>query len=120
MTTDVRSCYPDTPVEELLELMQGLQVRRVPVVDGDQRLVGIVSLGDLATDDPRVAAEAAGRHLHPGASGSLNRTDRSPARPLFALLVRRWPLQGVGIAHHLSGQAKRWCRDGGARETCRR
>ena len=45
-------------MEELLELMQGLQVRRVPVVDGDRRLVGIVSLGDLAADDARVAAEA--------------------------------------------------------------
>ena len=93
---------------------------RIPVVDGDQRLVGILSLGDLATDDPRVAAKALEDISIPVASGSLNRTDRSPARPLFALLVRRWPLRGVGIAHHLSGQAKRWCRDGGARETCRR
>ncbi|MBP2295673.1 CBS domain-containing protein [Azospirillum rugosum] len=50
MTTEPRYCYEDDPVNEVSRLMGGQQIRRVPVVDRDKRLVGIVSLGDLATD----------------------------------------------------------------------
>ena len=38
-------------------MMESLQIRRVPVLDGDRRLVGIVSLGDLATEQPADAAD---------------------------------------------------------------
>ena len=47
MTSDVTTVTPDTDVEEALETMGGLQVRRLPVVEGD-RLVGIVAQADLA------------------------------------------------------------------------
>jgi len=50
MTDDPRTCYEDDPVMEVTRLMSGQQIRRVPVLDRDDRLVGIVSLGDLATD----------------------------------------------------------------------
>ena len=39
----------DDDVEEVAENMAAIQVRRLPVVDHDKRLVGIVSLGDIAT-----------------------------------------------------------------------
>ncbi|WP_448204363.1 CBS domain-containing protein [Azospirillum sp. sgz302134] len=60
MTTEPRFCYEDDPVNEVSRLMGGQQIRRVPVVDRDERLVGIVSLGDLATDakDERTASTA--------------------------------------------------------------
>ncbi len=60
MTTDPRYCYEDDPVNEVSRLMGGQQIRRVPVVDRNKRLVGIVSLGDLATDakDERAAETA--------------------------------------------------------------
>jgi len=48
MTQDVLWCYEDQDVEAILEKMRGEQVRRVPVVDHDKRLVGMLSLGDLA------------------------------------------------------------------------
>ncbi|MGZ3182916.1 MAG: CBS domain-containing protein [Telluria sp.] len=50
MSTDVRTCGPDQPVDELLGQMGEVQIRRVPVVDqASHRIIGIVSLGDLAT-----------------------------------------------------------------------
>lgn len=48
MARAVRSCAAGTSVGELESLMQSAQLRRVPVVDAEGRLLGIVSLGDLA------------------------------------------------------------------------
>jgi CBS domain-containing protein len=50
MTRDVRSVNEDTTVGEVLELMSNTQVRRVPVVNQSQELVGIVSIGDIASE----------------------------------------------------------------------
>jgi CBS domain-containing protein len=50
MTGSPRYCYEDDPVSEVTRLMAGQQIRRVPVIDRDDRLIGIVSLGDLAID----------------------------------------------------------------------
>ena len=50
MTQDVITCYEDEDVEQAERLMQSRQVRRVLVLNRDKRLVGIVSLGDLATE----------------------------------------------------------------------
>jgi CBS domain-containing protein len=53
MTRQVRSVREDAPVEEVLNLMSDSQVRRVPVVNSSDELVGIVSFGDLATKTGR-------------------------------------------------------------------
>ena len=50
MTDGPRYCYEDDPVTEVTRLMAGQQIRRVPVIDRNDKLVGIVSLGDLAID----------------------------------------------------------------------
>jgi CBS domain-containing protein len=54
MTRDVITCFEDDEVEAAERLMQEKQVRRILVLNRDKRLVGIVSLGDLAaeTGDP--------------------------------------------------------------------
>jgi CBS domain-containing protein len=49
MSTRVLYCFEDQSVEEVLDNMGDLRVRRMPVVDRDKRLVGMVSLGDLST-----------------------------------------------------------------------
>lgn len=50
MSTDVRWCYDDQEVDEVMEQMSDFQIRRVPVKNRDTgELVGILSLGDLAT-----------------------------------------------------------------------
>lgn len=48
---DVHSAYPDTPVQEVLDLMHGAAVPRVPIVDRSKpkRIVGIVSESDILT-----------------------------------------------------------------------
>ncbi|MDQ6433060.1 CBS domain-containing protein [Mesorhizobium sp. LHD-90] len=48
MSTEVKYCFDDEEVEQVLENMGDLQVRRLPVLNRDKRLVGIISLGDLA------------------------------------------------------------------------
>ncbi|KVL44084.1 CBS domain-containing protein [Burkholderia territorii] len=42
-------CYEDDDISAVQKKMEDLQIRRVPVVDREKRLVGIVALGDLAT-----------------------------------------------------------------------
>lgn len=48
MSTDIAYCLEDQEVEEAISLMEARQIRRLPVLDADKRLVGIVSLGDVA------------------------------------------------------------------------
>ena len=48
MSAEVRYCFEDDDVDEVLRNMGELQVRRLPVLNRDKRLVGIVSLSDLA------------------------------------------------------------------------
>ncbi|CAN7395328.1 CBS domain-containing protein [Pararhizobium sp. LjRoot238] len=49
MSTDVRYCFDDEDVDDVLHTMSALQIRRLPVLNRDKRLVGIISLGDIAT-----------------------------------------------------------------------
>jgi CBS domain-containing protein len=58
MSTDIKYVYEDESVEEVARNMSELQVRRLPVVNRDKRLVGIVSLGDLAVTEPKPAGDA--------------------------------------------------------------
>jgi CBS domain-containing protein len=53
MTADVRWCFDDQSIDEVMEQMADVQIRRVPVVNHDKKLVGIVALGDIATRVPR-------------------------------------------------------------------
>ena len=47
MTRDVASCTELDTVEELMEMMTRGRFRHVPVLDGDNRLCGLVSIGDV-------------------------------------------------------------------------
>jgi len=75
MTGEVMYCFEDQEVDEVAQNMGDIQVRRLPVVDRDKRLVGILSLGDIATHgdghDPS-AAEALSGISRPG--GAHNQT----------------------------------------------
>jgi len=50
MSRDVVYCFDDQDVDEVAEAMAASQVRRMPIVNRQHELVGIVSLGDLAVD----------------------------------------------------------------------
>jgi len=60
MTPTIVYCYEDQEVEDAARLMEQHQIRRLVVINRNKRLVGILSLGDLAvrTGDDRLSGEA--------------------------------------------------------------
>jgi CBS domain-containing protein len=50
MTAEVFYCYDDQDVKEAAKVMRKKQIRRLPIVNRENKLVGIVSLGDLAVE----------------------------------------------------------------------
>lgn len=60
MSPEVMYCFDDQEIDEVAENMAHIQVRRLPVVDRDKRLVGVISLADAA----RRQSESAARALH--------------------------------------------------------
>lgn len=66
MSNEVRYCFEDEDVDDVLDNMADIQVRRLPVVNRDKRLVGIVSISDLASGaSPAHAGEALGEIARP-------------------------------------------------------
>jgi CBS domain-containing protein len=59
MSTDIAYCLEDQEVEDAVSLMEARQIRRLPVLNRDKCLIGIVSLGDIAvhTGDTDMAGE---------------------------------------------------------------
>src|SRR5687768_13156166 len=51
MSKDVFYCYVDEDIEDVAEAMSEKQVRRMIIMDHDERIVGVVSLGDIAKAD---------------------------------------------------------------------
>jgi CBS domain-containing protein len=52
MTTPVKTLKPESTIEECCELMEAIDVRRVPIVDEDGKLCGIVAQADIARNAP--------------------------------------------------------------------
>lgn len=50
MSSNVISCREDQDIKDAARMMEEHQIRRLPIVDEQRRLVGILSLGDLAVD----------------------------------------------------------------------
>lgn len=59
MSNDIVCAQEDDNVEDVATKMSEAQVRRLPVIDQDQRLCGIVSLGDLARETNSESAHEA-------------------------------------------------------------
>lgn len=71
MSSDVRYCFDDDDVDDVLHTMSTLKVRRLPVLNRDKRLVGIISLGDIATHGAMTdAGEALSGISQPGGEHS--------------------------------------------------
>jgi CBS domain-containing protein len=69
MTDDVVYCFEDDDLDSVSTKMADRKVRRLPVLNRDKRLVGVVSLGDLSQspeDDGRRSAAALGGVSAPG------------------------------------------------------
>ena len=72
MSRDVKYCYEDQSIDEVTQNMGELRIRRLPVLTRDKRLIGILSLGDLAIDEGArdEAGEALGGISRPGGQHS--------------------------------------------------
>lgn len=67
MTRDVKYCFEDEDIEHVAQNMGDIQVRRLPVLNRDKRLVGVVSLADAALkEDPATAGIAMSGVVVPG------------------------------------------------------
>jgi len=67
MSAEVKYCYEDEDLEHVAENMGDIQVRRLPVVNRDKRLVGIVSLGDISqNEDAETTGETTAKVSEPG------------------------------------------------------
>ena len=67
MSPGILCCFEDESVEDVLEKMGDQQIRRLPVINRDKRLVGVVSLGDLSlTGKRKRAGEALQEISQPG------------------------------------------------------
>lgn len=60
ISRDAQTAYADDDLKTVLDAMGDKQIRRLPVLDKDERLVGVVSLGDLSI---RVKEKYAGEAL---------------------------------------------------------
>jgi CBS domain-containing protein len=67
MTRGIVYCFDDQDIEEAANLMEEKQIRRLAVLDRNKRLVGIVSLGDLAvkSQNDQLSGEALERVSEP-------------------------------------------------------
>lgn len=84
MTPEVKYVFEDEDVEQAARVMATQQIRRLPVMNRDKRLVGIVSLGDIATEQPpHVAGHTLSRvsqEAPPGPSGFAAAAGDKPKR----------------------------------------
>jgi CBS domain-containing protein len=65
-TEQVLYCYEDDELDNIAKNMGDERVRRLPVVNKEKRLVGIVSLGNIAQREPKAANKAVKGVTKPG------------------------------------------------------
>jgi CBS domain-containing protein len=71
MSREVLYCYEDEDLDQVVANMGAVKVRRLPVLNRDKRLVGIISFGDLARHHGGTMEEKALRELsEPGGAHS--------------------------------------------------
>jgi len=85
MTDEARYCFEDEEVGDVAAKMGQWQVRRVPILSREKRLVGIIALGDIVIQDKEPAEQAlegvsrsgteAMEHAHSGNKPSQNKAD---------------------------------------------
>src|SRR5262245_45936737 len=59
MSSEVMYCFEDDDLDDVVQNMADIKVRRLPVLDRDKRLVGILSLGDIALTEGAGSAGSA-------------------------------------------------------------
>jgi len=94
MSKKLFTAEADQAIEEAEEIMRQAQVRRLPVVDADGKLTGIVSLADIARALPKGQTNGVGRVL-----GAISAPRSHPATP-EAKAIRPAPTASAQPAAH--------------------
>jgi CBS domain-containing protein len=66
MSNEMKYCLEDEDLDDVADNMADIQMRRLPVLNKDKRIVGIVSIGDLARSDEECAGNALAGIAEPG------------------------------------------------------
>jgi CBS domain-containing protein len=74
MSSEVLYCFGDQEVDEVAENMSDIKVRRLPVVDRNKRLIGLLSTGDLTRAGAETCALAMSGVAAPGGRHSQKHT----------------------------------------------
>ena len=77
MSTEIHACKPTDDLDAVEQVMRSAQVHRLPVLDGRSRLLGVVSLADIA----REALREAGSRSREVTSGEIGVTVAAICRP---------------------------------------
>ena len=95
MTPEIVYCFEDQAAEEAAHLMEENQIRRLPVLNRDNRLVGILSLGDLAmlTRRERLGGDVLRRVSAPRIRSTMGppRQEQTPSKFRIAPLSESLP-----------------------------
>jgi CBS domain-containing protein len=81
MSREPRSCGPEDTTTEVLAVMRGHQIRRLPVKDDQGRLIGVITLGDLARAAAADAQRRASDRADVGAALAEISTPRASIAP---------------------------------------
>lgn len=73
MTRGIVTCGPTDDLQRALDAMTTHQVRRIPVVDEDQHVIGIITQADVATrlQEPETTADLVKEISKPGGTSEL-------------------------------------------------
>jgi CBS domain-containing protein len=66
MSQHIRWCFEDEDIDDVAEQMAEHKIRRLPVLNRDKRLVGMISLGDISLADGSSSGEALQEISEPG------------------------------------------------------
>jgi CBS domain-containing protein len=78
MSAEVKYCYEDDDIDEVAHNMADLKLRRLPVLNAEKRLVGIISLADMAlAEGPDPVGQAICGISEPGGEHSQSLDGRS-------------------------------------------
>jgi CBS domain-containing protein len=113
MSDEVLYCFEDQDLDEVARNMSIMKIRRLPVVNRDKRLVGIISFGDLAERGPEHGRAGNLRDLGAGGEHSQSRTearDSEGRRGFCALsLAGNGSSSGIGVARSTGTAVTLFC-----------
>lgn len=94
MTTDVLSVRPDTSLKDVARILSARGISGMPVVDDDERVIGVISEADILAKERRPREETLRERLlgerHDGAKSSARTAGEAMTAPAITIAAHRW------------------------------